>query len=71
MHSSAFDSGFFTDIENDHETFVDCDVVEFKPVNGEAGISKIEPRESLSENFLEEIEQWARHSKGLNGFCDY
>jgi hypothetical protein len=28
-------------------------------------------RESLSENFFEELEAWARHSLGLNGFSDY
>jgi len=28
-------------------------------------------RESLSENFNREIEAWARHALGANGFGDY
>jgi hypothetical protein len=27
--------------------------------------------ESLSENFFEEIDAWARHSLAMNGFGDY
>jgi hypothetical protein len=30
-----------------------------------------EHRESLSENFLAEIDAWARHSLASNGFGDY
>ena len=40
---------------------LDCEVIDISSV----------PRESLSENFLEEIDAWARHSQTLNGFCDY
>ena len=39
----------------------DCEIVEFSPEN----------RESLSENFLAEIDAWARHSLASNGFGDY
>jgi hypothetical protein len=39
----------------------DIEIVEFSPEN----------RESLSENFLAEIDAWARHSLASNGFGDY
>ena len=39
----------------------DIEIVEFSP----------EHRESLSENFLAEIDAWARHSLASNGFGDY
>jgi hypothetical protein len=39
----------------------DIEIVEFSPEN----------RESLSENFLDEIDAWARHSLASNGFGDY
>ena len=39
----------------------DIAIVEFNPEN----------RESLSENFLAEIDAWARHSLASNGFGDY
>ena len=39
----------------------DIEIVEFNPEN----------RESLSENFLAEIDAWARHSLASNGFGDY
>ena len=39
----------------------DGEIVEFCP----------EHRESLSENFLAEIDAWARHSLASNGFGDY
>jgi hypothetical protein len=48
-------------VETDHYDQLDSDVVEI-----------IAPRrESLSENFFEELDAWARHSLGLNGFGDY
>ena len=40
---------------------LDIEIVEFSP----------EHRESLSENFLAEIDAWARHSLASNGFGDY
>ena len=39
---------------------LDCEIVEFSPQH----------RESLSVNFLEEIDAWVRHSLASNGFCD-
>jgi len=48
-------------VETDHIGQLDCDVVEFSP----------QREESLSQNYFEEIEAWARHSVGLNGFGDY
>ena len=39
----------------------DIAIVEFSPEN----------RESLSENFLAEIDAWPRHSLASNGFGDY
>ena len=39
----------------------DCEVVEISSGH----------RESLSENFLEELDAWARHSLASNGFGDY
>ena len=40
---------------------LECEVVEINPPE----------RESLSENFIEELDAWARHSLARNGFCDY
>jgi hypothetical protein len=39
----------------------DSEIVEFSP----------EHHESLSENFLAEIDAWARHSLAANGFGDF
>ena len=39
----------------------DCEIVEFSPQH----------LESLSGNFLEELDAWARHSLASNGFGDY
>ena len=39
----------------------DSEVIEFSP----------EHRESLSANFLDEIDAWARHCLASNGFGDY
>jgi hypothetical protein len=48
-------------VETDHIGQLDCDVVE---------IGSQRP-ESLSLNYFEELDAWARHSVGLNGFGDY
>jgi len=50
-------------IEADANSYdqMECDVVEISPRR----------RESLSENFIEELDAWARHSLALNGFGDY
>ena len=47
--------------ESVHLDQLDSEIVEFSP----------EHRESLSENFLAEIDAWARHSLASNGFGDY
>ena len=43
----------------------ECEVIEFK------ADSKAEGRDSLSENFNEEIDAWARRALAANGFGDY
>jgi hypothetical protein len=48
-------------VETDRYEQLDGDVVEI-------GAQR---RESISLNLLEEIDAWARHSLGLNGFGDY
>jgi hypothetical protein len=40
-----------------------CEVVPFR--------SEYFERESLSENFINELEAWARHALAANGFGDY
>ena len=41
----------------------ECDVVPFK--------HEARERDSLSENFINEIDAWARHALASNGFGDY
>ena len=48
-------------VETDHIGQLDCDVIEIGP----------QRQESLSVIFSEELDAWARHSVGLNGFGDY
>ena len=43
----------------------ECDIVEFTPDYREDG------RDSLSELFNEDIDNWARRAFGANGFGDY
>jgi hypothetical protein len=43
----------------------ECQIIEFNPEASD------ERRESLSENFNEEIDIWARRALGANGFGDY
>ena len=43
----------------------ECEVIEFKSDRNS------EARESLSENFNEEIDTWARRALAANGFGDY
>jgi hypothetical protein len=47
--------------ESVHLDQFDSEIVEFSP----------EHRESLSVNFLDEIDAWARHSLAANGFGDF
>jgi len=48
------------DLAADHD---ECEIVPLRPGD--------EERESLSENFINELEAWARHAFGANGFGDY
>jgi hypothetical protein len=43
----------------------ECEIIEFKPEQVDQG------RESLSENFNQEIEVWARRALASNGFGDF
>ena len=43
----------------------ECEIIEFKPEQVGPG------RESLSENFNQEIEAWARRALASNGFGDF
>ena len=45
------------------EEYFECEVIEFDRDYRE--------RESLSENFNDEIEAWARHALAANGFGDF
>ena len=49
----------FTDSYEDDGN--DCDIIEFRLGN----------RDSLSENFITEIDAWARQAMASNGFGDY
>ena len=43
----------------------ECEIIEFNPESNHEG------RDSLSENFNEEIDAWARRALAANGFGDY
>ena len=47
--------------ESVHLDQLDCDIVDFSA----------EHHDSLSINFLDEIDAWARHSLAANGFGDF
>ena len=49
------------EFDDGHDDGFDCDVVELRAAE----------RESLSENFMAELEAWARHSLAANGFGDF
>jgi hypothetical protein len=57
--AEKIDSIFESESSYDHET--DCEVVQFD----------FRQRDSLSENFINEIESWAMHCLASNGFGDY
>jgi len=61
MNNLAENLEAIVEAESDRYDQLDCEIIEFSP----------EPRESLSENFLAEIDAWARHSLASNGFGDY
>jgi hypothetical protein len=61
MNNLAENLETIVEAESDRYHQLDCEIVEFSP----------EQHESLSENFLEELDAWARHSLASNGFGDY
>ena len=61
MNNLAVNIESIFEAESVHIDQLDGEVVEFSPEN----------RESLSGNFLAEIDAWARHSLASNGFGDY
>lgn len=61
MNNLAENLETIIEAEANSDDQMDCDVVEISPRR----------RESLSENFIEELDAWARHSLALNGFGDY
>jgi hypothetical protein len=61
MNSLAENLEAIVEAEANSYDLMECDVVELSPRR----------RESLSENFTEELDAWARHSLAMNGFGDY
>jgi hypothetical protein len=61
MSNPAIDIDSITEFEINLEHEPDGEIVEFD----------FRHRDSLSENFNDEIEAWARHSLASNGFGDY
>ena len=61
MNNLAENLETIVEAESDRYDQLDCEIVEFSP----------EHRGSLSVNFLEELDAWARHSLASNGFGDY
>ena len=60
MSYAAVNFDSIIESQSNIEDQYDCEIIEFD-----------HHRDSLSENFNEEIEAWARHSLALNGFGDY
>ena len=63
MENTAKDERPMEAIEDIAEEYHECEVLEFD--------RDFYRRDSLSENFINEIEAWARHAFGANGFGDY
>ena len=61
MNNLAENLETIVEAESDRYDQLDCEIIEFSP-----GYS-----DSLSVNFLDEIDAWARHSLASNGFGDY
>jgi len=61
MNNLAVNLEEIVEAESYRYDHLDCEVIEISSV----------PRESLSENFIEELDAWARHSLASNGFGDY
>ena len=63
MENTARDKRVMETIEEFIREQPDCEVIEFDRNSYQ--------RDSLSENFVNEIEAWARHAIAHNGFGDY
>ena len=63
MENTARDKRLMETIEEFLIEQPDCEVIEFDRSSYQ--------RDSLSENFVNEIEAWARHALASNGFGDY
>ena len=61
MNNLAVNLESIFEAESVHIDQLDCEIVEFSPQH----------HESISLNFLDEIDAWARHSLASNGFGDY
>jgi len=60
MQNLAFDENYPLEPET---TRHDCEILDFE--------HRHQARDSLSENFVNEIEAWARHALATNGFADF
>lgn len=63
MQNTARDERLMETFEESADDSRDCEVYEFD--------RDYYDRDSLSENFINEIEAWARHALAANGFGDY
>ncbi|HKJ51746.1 MAG TPA: hypothetical protein VKB27_09580 [Gammaproteobacteria bacterium] len=63
MENTARNSRMMETVEEFLSEQADCEVLEFTRDSYR--------RDSLSENFVNEIEAWARHALASNGFGDY
>ena len=63
MENLAIDHRLMEAVEAVDDSFEDAEVVEFD--------RDFFQRDSLSENFINEIEGWARHALAANGFSDF
>ena len=61
MNNLAINLESIFEAESVHLDQQDCEIIEFSP----------EHDESISVNFMDEIDAWARHSLASNGFGDY
>jgi len=63
MENTAREKHMMETVEEFLNEQPDCEVIEFSRDSYQ--------RDSLSENFVNEIEAWARHALASNGFGDY
>ncbi len=63
MENLAIDQRLTAAVEDLDDTYSDAEIVEFD--------RDYLQRDSLSENFINEIEGWARHALAANGFSDF